>query len=308
MNQGQQSRWRPTRRQVLWIVGVVIALLVATIVLGYVLEWDWTGLVKDKAYTKRTLWDWLQLLIIPAVLAGVGLWFNRQQREQELQTADSRAQDEALQAYLDQMSDMLIPNNDQPSLSDEHPPESLKTVARARTLTVLPRLDSGRKARVVQFLHESGLIHRDRAVIDLSGADLRETDLREANLRGANLRGTDLRGTDLRETDLSRTDLRRTSLDRTDLAGANLREANLSRANLHETDLSRAHLSRADLSRVYLGGADLSWAHLNDARGWTWGRLSSTESLKHATMPDGQYYEDWLKNKGRKEAQENSGP
>jgi len=317
--------------------------LVATIVLGYVLEWDWTGLVKDKAYTKRTLWDWLQLLIIPAVLAGVGLWFNRQQREQELQTADSRAQDEALQAYLDQMSDMLIPNNDQPSLSDEHPPESLKTVARARTLTVLPRLDSGRKARVVQFLHESGLIHRDRAVIDLSGADLRETDLREANLRGANLRGTDLRGTDLRgtdlrETDLSRTDLRRTSLDRTDLAGANLREANLSRANLHETDLSRAHLSRADLSqanlgganlsradlggadlsqanlsdanlsRVYLGGADLSWAHLNDARGWTWGRLSSTESLKHATMPDGQYYEDWLKNKGRKEAQENSGP
>ena len=180
MNQGQQSRWRPTRRQVLWIVGVVIALLVATIVLGYVLEWDWTGLVKDKAYTKRTLWDWLQLLIIPAVLAGVGLWFNRQQREQELQTADSRAQDEALQAYLDQMSDMLIPNNDQPSLSDEHPPESLKTVARARTLTVLPRLDSGRKARVVQFLHESGLLTVDSRLLDLSGADLSRTDLRAA--------------------------------------------------------------------------------------------------------------------------------
>src|SRR5215217_8341187 len=241
VDQDRQSRWLATIRYVLWTVGIVVALAgVIIIVLGYVREWEWTGLVKDKAYTKRTLWDWLQLLIIPAVLAGVGLWFNRQQREQELQTADSRAQDEALQAYLDQMSDMLIPNNDQPSLSDEHPPESLKTVARARTLTVLPRLDSGRKARVVQFLHESGLIHRDRAVIDLSGADLRETDLREANLRGANLRGTDLRGTDLRGTDLC------------------------------EADLSRAHLSRADLSRVYLGGADLSWAHLNDARGWTW--------------------------------------
>jgi len=209
--------------------------LVATIVLGYVLEWDWTGLVKDKAYTKRTLWDWLQLLIIPAVLAGVGLWFNRQQREQELQTADSRAQDEALQAYLDQMSDMLIPNNDQPSLSDEHPPESLKTVARARTLTVLPRLDSGRKARVVQFLHESGLIHRDRAVIDLSGADLRETDLREANLRGANLRG-----------------------------------------------------------------ANLNRAYLVDATGLTEHQLEVARSLKGATMPNGQKYEDWLKSKDRK--------
>src|SRR5829696_1815254 len=122
MGQDQQTRWRPTRRQVQWFVGIVVALVVATIVLGYVREWEWTGLVKDKAYTKRTLWDWLQLLIIPAVLAGVGLWFNRQQREQELQTADRRAQEEALQAYLDQMSAMLLPQKDQPSLYDELPP------------------------------------------------------------------------------------------------------------------------------------------------------------------------------------------
>src|SRR5215213_5629232 len=155
------------RRHVLWTVAIIVALVVALIiVLGYVREWEWTGLVKDKAYTKRTLWDWLQLLIIPAVLAGGGLWFNRQQREQELQTADRRAQDEALQAYLDQMSDMLISNKDQPSLSDEHPPDSLKTVARARTLTVLPRLAADRKARVVQFLYESGLITKGRPIVD----------------------------------------------------------------------------------------------------------------------------------------------
>src|SRR5215213_3652333 len=152
---------------ILWTVVIIVALVVALIiVLGYVREWEWTGLVKDKAYTKRTLWDWLQLLIIPAVLAGGGLWFNRQQREQELQTADRRAQDEARQAYLDQMSDMLISNKDQPSLSDEHPPDSLKTVARARTLTVLPRLAADRKARVVQFLYESGLITKGRPIVD----------------------------------------------------------------------------------------------------------------------------------------------
>src|SRR5215217_191957 len=178
VDQDRQSRWRPTRCQVLWTVGIVVALVATIIVLGYVLEWEWTGLVKDKAYTKRTLWDWLQLLIIPAVLAGVGLWFNRQQREQEQQTADRRAQDEALQAYLDHMSAMLIPNNDQLSLSDEHSPNSLKTVARARTLTVLPRLDGGRKARVVQFLYESNLIAKDRAVLDLSGTNLSGADLR----------------------------------------------------------------------------------------------------------------------------------
>ena len=91
MYQDQQSRWRPTLRQVLWTGGIVVALVVAIIVLGYVLEWKWTGLVKDKAYTKRTLWDWLQLLIIPAVLAGVGLWFNRQQRDREMNIAEQRS-------------------------------------------------------------------------------------------------------------------------------------------------------------------------------------------------------------------------
>src|SRR5918998_5382726 len=152
VDQEQQSRWRPTRRQFLW-AGVIAVLAFLIIVLcGYLLGWKWTGL------PKRTLWDWLQLLIIPAVLAGVGLWFNRQQREQELQTADRRAQDEALQAYLDQMSAMLIPNKDQPSLYKARPGDSLSSVARARTLTVLPRLDGRRKARVVQFLYESGLV------------------------------------------------------------------------------------------------------------------------------------------------------
>jgi len=129
------------------------------VICGYLFGWKWTGL------PEQTLWDWLQLLIIPAVLAGVGLWFNRQQREQELQTADRRAQDEALQAYLDQMSAMLVrPSKDLPSLYKARPGDSLSSVARARTLTVLPRLDGRRKARVVQFLYESGLIAENRPI------------------------------------------------------------------------------------------------------------------------------------------------
>src|SRR5215213_9369283 len=96
VDQQEHSRWRSTKRWLLWAGGVVAVAFVIVVIWGYLFGWKWTGL------PKRTLWDWLQLLIIPAVLAGVGLWFNRQQREQELQTADRRAQDEALQAYLDQ--------------------------------------------------------------------------------------------------------------------------------------------------------------------------------------------------------------
>jgi hypothetical protein len=141
VDQQEQSRWRPTRNQVLWTVGIVGALVVvAIIVLGYVREWEWTGLVKNKHYTKRTLWDWLQLLIVPAVLAGGGHWFNQQQRVREQRIANNRAQDETLQAYLDGMAE-LITDKDQP-LHRAQAGDSLSSVARARTLTVLLRLEN----------------------------------------------------------------------------------------------------------------------------------------------------------------------
>jgi hypothetical protein len=138
--------------------------------------------VINRFFVHRELWDWLELLIVPAVLAGGGLWFNAQQRDREQQIATQRAQDEALQAYLDQMSDLLIPTKDQPSLYDEPSPDSLRAVA--RTLTVLPRLDGVRKGRVMQFLSESRLMGKirpeSRPALDLSGADLSGADLHNA--------------------------------------------------------------------------------------------------------------------------------
>src|SRR5438445_4683284 len=51
-------------------------------------------------------------------------------------------------------------------------------------LTVLHRLDDDRKKSVLQFLHESGLIYRDKGIIDLSGADLSGTNLSIISLVG----------------------------------------------------------------------------------------------------------------------------
>jgi hypothetical protein len=236
VDQQQQSRWRPTRRQLLWASGIGAALTVAVLV-GY--RYD------------ITLWDWLKLLIVPAVIAGGGLWFNRQQRERELEIAreqrerdveiaERRTKDEALQAYLEQMSDMLIPKTDQPSLYKARPGDSLSSVARARTLTVLPRLDKDRKARVVQFLYESGLIAKNRPIVVLIWADLRKAYLRVAILIAA------------------------------------------------------------DLSAVYLSGADLS-----GAKGTTIEELEQqAKSLEGATMPNGQKYEDWLKDREKRQQDE----
>jgi len=211
----------------------------ASIFLGfaYVYEWKWTRLVKNLDFHKRTLWDWLNLLIVPAVLALGGYLFTRSEDRSTQAAAERRAQDDALQAYLDQMSDMLIPNKDQPSLYEAKLDDSLSSVARARTLTVLPRLDGDRKARVIQFLHESGLIAENHQILALRGADLSKVDLFRADLSEAERGG------------------------------------------------NYPYLAADDVS------VDVSVDQLRAAR-----------SLEGATMPNGQKYEDWIKDiEGRKE-------
>jgi len=287
------------------------------------------------------LWAWIKLLVVPAVIAGGGIWFNRQQRERELEIArqqrkqeidiaERRTQDEALQAYLDQMSQL---ETDKDQLGD-----NLSAVARARTLSVLPRLGDGRrKGTVVLFLYESRLITtREGPIIDLRGADLtnlnlylvgetgfdvnrgvtmaalREIDLSRTRLAGARLWNVDLNGANLRgallwEADLTlctliganlcEASLRSSKLLSAKLSGADLSEAELNEAELSGANLSGANLSEADLSGANLSETDLSGANLSNAYGWTKDQLRAARSCEGATMPDGQKYEDWRKDR-----------
>jgi uncharacterized protein YjbI with pentapeptide repeats len=258
--QQQFRRWRPTRRQLLWAAGIVIALAFLIIaVCGYLFGWKWTGLVKDANFHRRTLWDWLELLIVPVVLAIGGYLFTRseskrtqdianQQRDLDREIADERRQDDTLQAYLDGMSQLLT-DKDRP-LHRSQLGDSLSTVARARTLTVLPRLEGERKGSVLQFLVESTLITKKRLILKLKGADL----------SGAYLRGATLGGAELSGVDLSRADLSGAILEYADLE-----YANLSNANLEDADLWGANLEHADLSGAYLTSAILQGANLTEA-------------------------------------------
>src|SRR5215216_2585173 len=170
--------------------------------------WRWTG------FANKTLWDWLQLLVVPAMLALVGFLLAEAQENIQQQAEESRAQDEALQAYLEVMGNLLL---DEGLLSSEED-EEVRTLARARTLTILGRVDGARKRSVVQFLYESQLIDKDKPIVRLSGADLTDADLS----------GADLRVADLRVADLRRADLRRAVLFGADLSDAVLFDADLS--------------------------------------------------------------------------------
>jgi hypothetical protein len=177
----------------------------------------------------------------------------------------------------------LLTDKDQP-LHKAQAGDSLSTVARALTRTVLSRLDGGRKRSVLEFLYESRLIDQGHALRD-----------EESNLikRRHNI----------------------VSLERADLSGADLSRAQLPSANLSVVDLSGA-----DLNKAILSGTDLSGANLRDAEGLLpIFQLTNVKSLEGATMRNGQPYEDWLETpegqhwfktyrEGRGEDGENSGP
>jgi uncharacterized protein YjbI with pentapeptide repeats len=204
------------------------------------------------------------------MLVGVGYWLTQQQDARQQQSEDRRAQDTALQAYLDQMSGLMI--GDEP-LRDSEEGSAVRTLARARTLTILVRVDPSRKAEVMQFLTEARLVQGDphvdppkKPIISLLGADLTGADLTEADLYGADLYGADLSGADL--------------------SGAFLPYADLTGAVLSGADLTSAVLSGADLTDANMADADLY-----DAEGVTKDDLEQqTHLLGGATMYDGSKY------------------
>src|SRR5713101_105193 len=260
----QKIRQHPMTAVVIMVAGMLGIALIAVIILGYWLNWYWTGFnggeskitvtSTSKGTTTATelqpaknLWDWLQplgILAIPVVV-GVGtVWFTTKQGQVSDATNKDNQREAALQTYIDNMSELLLQGKLRDSEEDE-----VRKIARVRTLTVLRRLDAARKASLLQFLHEAGLIDKNNRIIDLSEADLSEAKLFGANLRGANLREANFRGADLTCAKLF---------------GAKLFGANLHEANLREADLRGATVTKEQLEKA--------------------------KSLKGTTMPDGSIH------------------
>jgi len=201
MTRKREFRWWTNREQVLWSIGIAIGsigmaiALVVLIINGY--DATWTGFkqspVNDKHEPAKTLWDWLDLLIVPFVLALGGYLFNRSQYQATQKATRERAQNEALQAYLDKMSELLI---DGELHKKADPYDETRITARARTLTVLRQLDGEGKKNVLLFLREARLINRydyhnpkdehkvlyHAHYVGLGGADLSGANLQDAQL------------------------------------------------------------------------------------------------------------------------------
>lgn len=244
-------------------LGLILAAGIWVIFKGYSLSWTgFGGYTTPEGMTVRgkTLWDWLQLFIIPISLV-LGLFFlYHEERKSKLQRAEvlanrereiatDRLQEAAFQSYLCRMTDLLLKEKLRTTDNEE-----VREVARLQTITALRGLDANRKGMILLFLMEAGLI-TEKPIINLTGADLTKVMLAVTNLSGANLF----------RVDLTKANLRLAKLNTVNLAGANMIETNLEEANLEEANLVEALLASAMLNRAILKGAHLKNAILLQA-------------------------------------------
>jgi hypothetical protein len=249
------ENWEPWA----WTVGIdlVLVLIGVRVLKGHEGP-EWTGFGRysyevpegTEVRPRKTLWDWLQLLIVPIVLAAVGVWFAAQQSDRQQAIENNRASDDALQAYITSMSDLMLKDEFQTlrtaNSQNEEVTGQAETIAqllRARTITVLLRVTPDRKRAVVGFLYETDLSKLPEgdpttdAVVDLEGANLNHADLSNSSFEGIDLEGANLASANLQAANLAGADLRCSILKE-----ANLRDANLEGADLGESDLEGANL------------------------------------------------------------------
>jgi hypothetical protein len=132
-----------------------------------------------------------------------------------------------LQAYLDYIGNLLLDKEVHQALYDLEEkggePNEVRTLARARTLTALDRVGSGRRGTIVRFLREAHLIlirNRDQEAASAIGLDF-------ADLKGASLGGAFLEDARLSKADLSEAYLSGAVLGGADLSGAKMIKADL---------------------------------------------------------------------------------
>jgi uncharacterized protein YjbI with pentapeptide repeats len=296
-----------------------------------VIVFIWSGyqLPILSGFGDKVWWDWMQLIIVPIILASGGLLLNTTFQATERKRAQDTLMDNIFQSYLDDMANLLIEKELQKELdknNDKEPPPVV-TVARARTVTTLRSLDKERRSLCLNFLQETKLIIGEKGRLfvnvqfgdidlggawfseqaNLSGIDLEYANLSGASLQGANLSGAKLRGVDLSRTNLQGSNLSGANLSEANLSGVFLQKANLSRTNLQGSNLSGADLQGANLSGAGLRGVDLSgavlmganlsgaslWqANLSNVQYLTDKQLARARMLGDATMPDRTKYDE----------------
>lgn len=312
-----------------WCIAFIIAAAIVGLALiswaAYLrwgLGWTWadgTGFgpyvnTDEKLIRGKTLWDWMELLIIPLVLALGAFWLERSERsndrkiakerfESEQKLTDQRIENEQKLANQRREDDIKLAENRRSEDQAKSKDQQQETVLQAY-IDKMTELLLDKKLSLIYSTSESQVwvVARTRTLTTLPQlnpvrkgillkflfeaklilSSLPKDEEPIISLRGADLSQADLRGIDLNGVNLSESNLSEAHLDGAHLNGADLTQANLREAILSGAYLQGAYLNGADLSRAKLCGARLSGAILSGA------------TLRKAILSDANLFEAYM--------------
>jgi uncharacterized protein YjbI with pentapeptide repeats len=234
----------------------------------------------EEEQSGKTIWDWLSVLGVPLSLAALGYWFQRLQQKQ----TDDASKEEALQAYFDRLSTLIIDKNLiavatkvweadkklQEVEKQKTTPEDVETEQQSLPYQALSIQDEEFLQEHQELVNASVDVIRARTLSILRRLD-DDTKRKEDVIRflidteiisklKLNLSGIDLAG-----VNLSNANLQGVNLNYANLEGANLSFAILKKVSLSNTNLSYTNLEYATLDGAYLTFANLSFANLRKA-------------------------------------------
>lgn len=225
-----------------WILAIALSVLAAVVIFVLLRQLDF-GPFNEQTQTARapTVWDILELLVIPVFVAA-GTWFlDRRERKRESdeqerkQNAEKdRLQREEMEAFIDRIENLLI-NHPMHIVEKDH---SIRSSAQARLRNILQGLDETQKRILFRFLMDASLI-RIQGDDDRKVGLLSKIDLSKAELTGMALDLVDLSNSDLTEAVFSYASLRDGRLSGSCILGTRFDKANLIKANLNNTTVRR---------------------------------------------------------------------
>jgi uncharacterized protein YjbI with pentapeptide repeats len=230
----------------------LIALIIVIILLFInFTEHKWSG------FANKQLWNWLELLIIPVILAFGGLSIQSQQAKKQEDENTKKAQQESLKKYYQNVINLVDIRQEKKdfdkeniylSLTDKLNQEQYREEKKALesfTRLIFSEINGSQKRQVIEFLYGLGLIkcseNKDKTLNCNDALSLNKVDIRNANLSYLSLPNASFKGAYLNNANLS---------------NSNLELVNFENASLEDVNLELARLSNINFANANFGTSD----------------------------------------------------
>ena len=253
----------------------------------------------------KTLWDWMQLLIIPIALVLGGYFLNRSEKRREVKAAEKRAkidreiakqqreedksiafeqrmleleiakvrnEEKVLSKFLDEMSGLILEKN----LISSAEGDLIRQFARIRTISALHQLSENRVNIVFNFLRDTNLIRSiynrvEDEKIDLNGVKFRNVDFSLSYLELVKFNESNFINSKFLETNFVNAYCENAYFDYCDFEKAILNNAKFQRVKITGSNLKKSSLWSIDLTYAQISNSSFEnpefiGAKLNSAR------------------------------------------